>query len=324
MQEIILENNRLKITIEAYDGAELTSTRFDRSCRIKSIVLDREYEFARPEQFIASRKTANGFGMSSEFVLDLGDNTAAGEYFYKPGVGLLKQTEDNKAYGIFDKYECIPQPISYDVKETTIAVKLANSSCVDETDVNSVAANAKLADIHMPLSITREISLIDNQIQINTTVTNHSNSDFEMMEYQHNFFAIEEMPVGPGYKLTVPYIKDLRDNSWESPFLDETGTPCDTAPFPLNLTENEMTWNRKMDNNAYYVNFPADHIKEMDKYQWTLSHADSMHSVSETMDFKPARQDIWGVEHCVCAEGFCHIKLKAGETKSFCRRWTFE
>lgn len=304
MKEIILKSNRLEVCVNICEPGEIETTRFDRACRVSSILLDQKYSFAQREQLIETRQSSNGYGLSSEWVVEnLGTDTKAGEYFYKPGVGMLRQKEDFLPYNIFGKYECLPSKTDYSVSENAVTF-IENSDC--------------------GVQIKRTLQVVDHQIEIETTVANTGDAPIHMSEYQHNFFAIDNRPVDVGYHLYIPYIKDLTAVEWESSGLDEIGAACGPVPMPLQLSANTISWNRAMNNNAYYVSFPQEHILDDANYKWQLSHDNCHLKVSEYMNFKPSRQDIWGIEHCICAEGFKSIHLIPGESDCYKHIWTFE
>lgn len=313
MRTIELKNERLAITITVCDANECDTQRFDRACRVKDIVLDGEHSLAVKEQYIESRRSTNGYGLSTEWVLPgYAEKALAGQYFYKPGVGLLKQIKDNAPYDIWTTYECIPQELEVTEPKTA-------SNAVTFLEKSSASC---------PLEIKRTLELIDNTIKITTNICNKGSDHISLSEYQHNFFAIDNMPIGPGYNLYCPYIKDLKGVEWESSKIDVIGAACGEHPMPLNIDTHTITWAKPMKQNAYYVSFPGSEVSDTDGsesyYKWTISHDSNDRKISESMDFKPARQDLWGVEHCICSEAFKGISLDPGESDCYTRIWTFE
>lgn len=101
-----LKNERLQITFT--DPSEMTSPRFSHAGFITEVLLDDKWQFCMPEQILPNRRNSKGCGLSGEFVLATGELAKEGEWFFKPGVGLVKQTVDFQRFNIFGTYEVKP------------------------------------------------------------------------------------------------------------------------------------------------------------------------------------------------------------------------
>ena len=105
-----LKNERLEITFT--NPAEMTSPRFAHAGFITEVLLDETWQFCMPEQILPDRRNSKGYGLSGEFVLATGELAQKGEWFFKPGVGLVKQTADFQKFNIFSTYEVKPFPVT--------------------------------------------------------------------------------------------------------------------------------------------------------------------------------------------------------------------
>ena len=294
-----IANHRLEITFA--DGNALTTPRFDHTGFITRVILDEKYSFCTKEQFIAGRRNSGGEGLCGEFVLATGELAKAGEWFYKPGTGLVKQTADHQRFNIFGTYELKSFPVTAEIlDEHTVRFIQKGIEC-----------NGYCTDI------VKTYSLQDNQLILNIEVANTGSNEIELSEYQHNFMNIENLPIGPGYRLTLPCDEELSkiENStlrWGDEF------PLDSAVV---LKGDTIHWTTDMNSKVLYHESTA--ISKTEPYRWILQHEASNLSITEEVNFTPSMVIIWGVEHVICAEFYRTVKLLPGETSSWQRTWTF-
>lgn len=105
-----LKNERLEITFT--NPAKMTSPRFAHAGFITEVLFDEKWQFCMPEQLLSDRRNSKGFGLCGEFMLGTGELAKSGEWFFKPGVGLVKQTTDFQRFDIFGTYEVKPFPVT--------------------------------------------------------------------------------------------------------------------------------------------------------------------------------------------------------------------
>ena len=98
----------------------------------------------------------------------------------------------------------------------------------------------------------------------------------------------------------------------------------DSAESSVRVEGQTVVWTDGMDGKAYHKVTPAEKIADLPSYGWKLFHEQSPASVQETMDFKPWRLVLWGVEHCICPEVYCRICVDPGEMQTYTRHWIFE
>ena len=294
-----LKNNRLQITFE--NPSTMTTPRFSHAGFITEVLLDNTYQFCMPEQLLLNRRNSHGFGLCGEFVLPTGELAKCGEWFFKPGVGLVQQAADFQRFNIFGTYEIQPFPIIVEQpSQDTIIFK--------QTGPSHDGYGAE---------ICKTYRLENNQLILDIEVTNTGAKTLDFSEYQHNFVSLEQKPVGPGYVLELPCDKNLSQLedatlSWG----DERH--LDSAVY---LKEHSVYWKDFMDEKVLYHE-SYDTLSEVPA-SWTLIHEDSAVSVTEEVDFTPSMIIVWSVEHCVCAELYYNAKILPGDTARWRRTWTF-
>lgn len=295
-----LKNEHLQITFT--DPAAMDSPRFDHAGFITEVLLDDTYQFCMPEQMIPGRRNSHGMGLCGEFILGTGELAQEGEWFYKPGVGLVKQTEDFKKFDIFGTYEVQSYPVT---------TEQPSDQCITFSQ-KGIPWNGYAADLQ------KTYSLQDNQLILDIQVTNTGTEKFELSEYQHNFVSLDQISAGPGYVLELPCDGNIQALS------DATLRWGDEAKMPsiVSVQETAVHWTDRADNRVLY--HESYDMKSDAPYCWKLSHKQSPLSVTEEVDFCPSMIIVWSVEHCICAELYHAVKLAPGEKAQWRRKWTFE
>ena len=295
-----LKNKRLKITFA--EAGELTTPRFDHTGFITHVLLDDKYQFCMPEQFIEGRRNSNGRGLCGEFVIATGELAKEGEWFQKPGVGLIKQTADFQKFNIFGTYEAQFAPVEiFKKRKTTVGFFQkgipCNGYCVD---------------------IKKTFHLQNNQLILEIEAINTGSKELELSEYQHNFLSLDNLPVGPGYILELPCDENVAQLE------NATLRWGDEFPMPsiVSVKGSTVSWTAIADNRVLY--HESYNIKNKAPYHWRLSHKQSSLSVKEEVSFFPSMLIVWSVEHCICAEFYHTVKLMPGECTHWTRTWTFK
>jgi len=303
-QKIITLNNGILEAEIRLPGACPESERFDSAAVIQQVTLHGRHRFGQPEQHIPTRVTCHGFGLCAEFVMDdIGREAGAGELFPKPGIGVLTQIADGKPYDMWSHYEIQRYPKTWEMEKDGIIFREEPLPCMG-----------------IALEIVRRLRLLNNQIILETEIHNTGTRRAAFSEYQHNFVAIDDLPVGEGYQLEIPFdgtLIQLPECCRNLPdFKPVEGFIC--------VEKQKAAWVGKVVNQTWHKTTEADNILCLEKYGWKLTHRDSDASVSEDCDFKPSKLVLWGVEHCICTEVYHAIDIMPGEKDRYIRTWTFE
>lgn len=291
-----LKNGRLQIKF-----GEISTQRFDRTAVVTEVVLDGKYAFCTPEQVLPRRRTTNGRGLCGEFVLPgAAEGAKAGEWFVKPGVGLLKQTQDGAGYDMWKSYECRPLEVMAEIGQA-----------------QAVFRQKEIVSGGYGVDIEKRFSLEENRLILDISVTNVGETSMELQEYQHNFVSIEGLPVSEGYILELPCDRTLPG------IVENTLRQGDEIRLPsaVAVAGNSVCWKSDMTEKILYHS--SEEIDPAAPRRWTLRHASSRVSITEEADFLPTRLDVWSVEHCVCAEFYNAVTLAPGEAARWRRTWTF-
>ena len=300
---LTLSNDTLSAEIRL-PGSESASERFDSAAVVQQIILHGRHRFGQPEQYIRDRVTCYGFGLCAEFDMnDAGTEAMAGDFFPKPGVGLMKQLKDRLPYNMWQHYEIRRFPKRWEHGADWI-----------------VFHEEPIACLGIALEIVRKLQLDRNRIILSTSVRNAGSRAVSFSEYQHNFVAVDDLPVGDGYCLELPFDGTIQD------LPDRCRTLPDFRPAAgfIRVEGQKAFWQGKVLNQTWHKTTERDQILPCERYRWTLSHRDSEASVSEQCSFRPSKLVLWGVEHCICTEVYHDIRLEPGETDIYTRTWTFE
>lgn len=295
-----LQNHRLQITFE--NSSTMTTPRFSHAGFITQVLLDDTYQFCMPEQLLPNRRNSHGFGLCGEFVLPTGELTKCGEWFFKPGVGLVRQTADFQRFNIFGTYEVQPFPIT--VEQPSNDTIIFNQT--------GPAHNGYAA------KICKTYQLKNNQLILDIEVKNTGIEILYLSEYQHNFISLEQKPVGPGYALELPCDKNIK-NLEQATLRQGDEYPMDSI---VSVHDKNVNWISSAENRIlYHESYDVDCTTPA---YWTLSHKNSPVSVTEETDFSPSMIIVWSVEHCICAELYYNAKILPGNTAHWRRTWTFK
>lgn len=293
-----LENERLQVSFA--DPEKWQSQRFD-CIAAEQVVLDGKLRFCTPEQVIPGRRTTFGMGLCGEFVLGgAAEETKAGDWFCKPGVGLLRQKEDHVPYDMWQRYEVRRFPVTVEATEQSAVFR------------QSVLCGCRGMDME------KRFSLLGNSLILDITVRNTGSRTCILKEYQHNFLSIDALPVSEGYILEADCDEAIADA------LHQTLRQGDEIILPsaVEVRDGRLLWKQDMDGKVFYHR--SERIRQQPRYRWRLSHTRSEAAVTEQTSFAPERIDIWAVEHCVCAEFYFGTELAPGESAHWRRSWTFE
>lgn len=296
---MILQNHRLQVHFS--DPSQLQTRRFDHTAVAEQVVLDGKYVFCTPEQVLPGRRTTCGKGLCGEFVLSgAAEKTEAGQWFLKPGVGLLRQPKDGMPYDMWQKYDMQPFPVT--------AKKEGNRAVFTQ----QAAARGGYA-----LDIQKIFTLQDNRLILEIHVTNSGDTEMALQEYQHNFVSLNGIGAGPGYILELGCDKLLPQ------IVGCTLRQGDEATLPsaVRAEGSNVIWEDDLSSKVLYHR--CEDIDPNAPYRWTLRRRDLSISVSEETDFCPSRIDLWAVEHCICPEFYHAVRLAPGESAHWRRTWTF-
>jgi len=283
---IELKNKRLNVEI-AHPGTFYNGSRFDWTAFITKIVLDGKYSFCMPESLIPGQGSG-GFGLCNEFGIStpIGYTEAnPGEKFPKLGTGLLTRFDESD-YFFFDKYEVQPFEIKISTDSNTAFFRSEPSQC------NGYAA-----------TLTKKVSISDNRLTIDYCLENTGNKQIITEEYCHNFIAINEARIGPGYTIKFPYEVQL-----------------DEIPDVMAVKNNVINFT-KMPKNDFYCR--PQGFNQVSEHYWEVINTNEKAGVREYSNFPINIVAVWGTSHVVSPEVFINIDLSPGNKMEWSRKYEF-
>lgn len=315
---IFLRSDRLTVEI-APPGTVYRDTRFDWTAFIVQVTLDGEHTFCVPESLQPGQGTG-GIGLCNEFGIErpIGyDDAQPGEPFPKLGIGLLTRP-DGRPYNFFRSYE-IAHPFPIDVQAAADTVTFV----VEPVDCRGYAA-----------SLVKTVSVRGCALKIAYRLENVGSRPIVTHEYCHNFCGIDNHPLGPDYRLRVPY---------EIAFEDVSARMTGRLPGPLRLlpraiqrglvqmmlgwmesilvTEGQALWCRSTPRRPFYRRLVG--FSRTESAQWELIHTPSGVGIREHDDFTPSQVAVWGTTHVISIEVFLDVNVQPGETLDWARTYEF-
>ncbi len=268
------------------ESPEYGLTRFNHSAFVPDVVY-RGVHFCQPEMTDPDRPTTKGAGLCCEIVCpELEGSVAVGEAYLKPGIGYVTRlNEPWRIYGVTPPY----RPF-----DTVVTAQADRILFVTESDM--VAGYAY-----------RECRLLkaeDGRLTLSVHFENQGEKPLNFAEYCHNFISLGSLPTSPKHLLALPCVRTLTLDPERAHMLAEEGGV------------------RLFQQPGVFFNRFSD-MRPAPGLAWRLTCEDSPISISETVDFAPARMAVWGLEHVVSPEVFIEVSLQPGERADWSRAWDF-
>jgi len=291
MEELVLNNSRLKVEILASTGA-YNGARFDHSAQVKQITLDGKHTFLTSEK--APFDPGFGFGLLNEFDIQgpcQSASTPVGSTFHKIGVGGLMR-ENAADYFFYDPYP-IAAPLDWNIEP------------LSETELLFSTLSPVIRG--MQYRYVKRLMLAENKLIVSYTLENTGEVAFSTENYAHNFISFDQQPTGRNTSLAT---KDPVNRNNFGEFVDPESL--------LEIGQDALSWSQ-----TPTVDFFVEHLMKNQGAgkQWTLSNSETGTSISESVDFPATHLNLWGKEHVVSPEAFHAISLSPGETSTWCRTY---
>jgi len=290
MPDIIrIQSPKLAIELVKPGSPVYCRTRFDWTGFVSRITFDQKHEFAVPRQVIPERSTTSGIGLNNEFTNPgVVEATPEGETFPKFGVGILTKDKPG-SWDFTHDYPCDPFLLTMEAGEDFVSYRLGAKS-----SQGMAAVQEKL------------VKVTDNTIEIETNFINVGDKEISVMEYNHNFVAINNRPVGPEYALYVKGFESIRD-------LPNIA--------PLRPGDGYFTWEGLPEGPFFAM---IDQVVEpKPEYVWRLEHALEPVGLMESVDVPIHCMVLWGEKHVISNEVYVLVDVKPGQSMTWKRTWTF-
>ncbi|UQZ35779.1 hypothetical protein C2I18_20955 [Paenibacillus sp. PK3_47] len=283
------------LTVEIAGTGDYGGTRFDWTGFITQVTLEKgRHSFCVPESLVPGHGSG-GTGLCNEFGISRAigyEEAMPGEWFPKPGVGLLQKTGP-EPYSFNGEYPLIPFQISEEATGQSLTYIVQPMECRGYS-----------------MQLTKTIALHDNRLDISYVLENKGTKPLHTEEYVHNFVGIDGAGIGAGYILRLPGEAGVKDpeSSYTAELLDCSG--------------NAITWNQEPDGRPFYCQVTGWEKQDADCY-WELVHEPSGAGVRESGDFVPQKVALWGEQHVVSPEVFADISILPRHSKHWRRSYQF-
>ena len=299
-----ISSNGLKVIIRD-PRSGLMSERFASLSVVEQVLLSSGEVFCQPEQIRPDRYTCNGIGLTSEFIwTEAEEETVEGEFFPKLGVGLCMQSHTGARFDMWSHYRIIPQrPVIESVSESGVTMSM---------EIDEVRG--------MRLKIRRTVSVENNSLSITTEICNTGKRRADFDEYNHNFIALDNFPIGPGYSLDVYCVRSMKELENRVHCLPDRSKDVQDI---VSVKNGNVVWKQEMNNLELHLDLAGSEIIAPEGPSWEMQNTENGLSVREIDSFVPSRFVLWGVEHCLCPEVYQHWSVEPGEEKTSTRKWEF-
>jgi hypothetical protein len=211
------------------------------------------------------------------------DETRTDETFVKIGVGVLKKP-DEKPYQ-FARYYQVVNPGVWTVKTKPDQVQFVH-------ELNDHAYSYRYEKVVALVKDKPELELIH-------TIRNTGSKTIETSVYDHNFFMIDDQPIGPGYSITVPYkIKGTGDG----------------IGVLAQIKGNQILYLRNLNHGETVFCSPLEGFGPSAKdYEFVIENKDAGAGVKITCDQPILKLNFWCCATTLCPEPYILIKVEPGK-----------
>jgi hypothetical protein len=268
-------------------------TRFDWSANIPSLVFSGHEYFGQwfPEYSPVIHDAI--MGPVEDFTPVEYQETKAGGSFLKIGVGMLSKPDD-KPY-TFTRLYPISNPGKWIVKK----------------EPDNVLFTHELKDKEYSYLYEKSVRLIKNkpEMVLSHTLKNTGDRPIETSVYDHNFFVIDNQPVGPDIKIIFPF--DISGEGQGAGVLAE-------------LAGNRINFLKQVKNgeNVYFGALKGYGTTEKD-YDIRIENHKTRAGVRITCDQPLLKLVFWSCATTACPEPYIKIKVAPGEEFSWKIRYEF-
>jgi hypothetical protein len=210
------------------------------------------------------------------------DDAKPDETFVKIGVGVLSKPDD-KPYS-FARYYHV-------VKQGTWNVN---------TKPDQVQFTHELNDKNYSYKYEKKVQLIKDkpEMVLIHSLKNTGKKTIETSVYDHNFFVIDDQPVGPGYSVTVPW--------------DIKGTGQGIGEL-AEIKGNQILFLRNVKNGENVFCSPLEGFSASPKdYDFRIENKQAGAGVRITCDQPIMKLNFWCCSTTLCPEPYIHVRVEPG------------
>jgi len=300
----ILQSDRLRVDVSEPGVPPNTTTRFDRAGFVEEVVLDGIHRFCASEPRNLSHVSSGGRGICNEYKSDADVEAAVGDYFMKPGIGLLLKEADGP-YRFMNAYK---------VKPFSIDVTQEGGSILFVTQPEPCGGYA--------LRQEKRLTVDGNRLEMRIKLENAGEKDFVGEEYCHNFISVNCMTLGPNYTLEFPDGKDRGYFPAEGEMLAIGNKFTFSGPLQrarmFTMEAGEFTPKPREKSRFLCKDIPWN------EFEWIFKNDAEGAGAHVYEQINLSRVVLWAANHMLSTESFHSIRLAPGESDVWTRTWVFE
>ena len=284
---------RAKLLFPDPDKGYYRGVRFDWSGNMPSLVFNGHQYFGKWFGEYHPQIHDVIMGPVEEFGSPDYDRVSPGSKFLKPGVGILLKP-DNEPYDFHRLY-----PLMNGGKWGTL------------TSPNSVQFTQDLNDDEWSYNYTKKVTLVEGspELILTHTIKNTGKNVIDAGAYDHNFFVIDNQPVGPGYTIQFPF--NLKGDGIGIGELAE-------------IRENQIVYLRNINKGEeVFCSSLEGFGKGSEDYKIVIDNIVSGAGVRITCDQPFLKLAFWSCPTTICPEPYIKIKAAPGEEFSWKIRYEF-
>ncbi len=221
------------------------------------------------------------------------DEAKVGEAFLVIGVGMVTKPEESK-YSIVTEY-----PIVHGGKWKT-------KSKADHVDFTH---RFKSSDYSYDYKKTVQLIQGKPEMVILHTLKNAGAKTIETSVYNHNFFVMDNTPIGPGYEVKFPYkISGVARENPDLVLVEDNHIVLvkDIAPKKY----------------LYFVDIER-HSNDINDYNFSIENHKTGAAVKITGDQPILKLPMWSAIKTICPEPYIKLNIPPGKTMSWTIRYEF-
>ncbi len=287
----ILRNQEVTLHIDLPEE-NYQLTRFDWTGKITQVTFQGK-SFAGTELTEPGHTREKGMGFYNEFGIEspLGFSEAdPGDWCHKIGVGLIQK--EGGEYDFHHLYACRPLDFELELGQ----------------DVMGIACQGELENGYA-YRLEKEIHLLKQGFELRYQLHNLGEKVIDTQEYVHNFLSINGAPIGPDYRLRVPFLL-------QPGVLGQYINPNQVVDF----AENQLSFSETPSEAFFFSNLSADQAIET---SWRLENAAQQLGISERGNFACSGVNLWGMGHVISPELFIQLRIAPGEKETWQRSYRF-
>jgi len=220
------------------------------------------------------------------------DDALSGRIFVKPGIGVLKRTDD-APFHFSARYPIV------DHGKWTIRARR-----------DAITFRQKLkpkAGIGYDYAKTLQLSSREPVLNIEHALTNTGTRTIDTEVYDHDFYMLDDSPTGPTMTIKFPFApaatQDLKNAA--------------------RIAGHQIVFDRELNTGESVFTGLTGFSQNVSDYDFIVENSATGAGVEQTADAPIARMFFWSIRTTVCPEAYIHLVVAPGQTAHWTIRYRF-